>query len=101
MTQLKQFILWQFRDVVRAVKSVTVMNVCVFLLGAQIASVIISMIKNGRATLELLMFTIPVTVLIMFISLVIEIQWNRFTRDQQRVIDNLKTGIANAPPKKP
>lgn len=90
MTQLSQFVKWQLRDLVRTFKSITVMNVCIFLLGAQFASVLISMGKNDQATLDLLMLTIPVTVLIMFAAFVAEIQWDRFKREQERVMNNLK-----------
>ena len=101
MTQLSQFIKWQLRDFGRMFKSITVANICVFLLGSQLASILISVGKNDQATIDLLMLTIPVTLLVWFFSFAVEIQWERFKREQKRVMDNLKTGVVGIPPKQP
>lgn len=90
MNQLKQFIKWQFRDFGRVLKSITVANVCVFLLGSQFASVLIAVGKGDQATLDLLMLTIPVTLLVWFFAFAVEIQWDRFKREQERIMNTLK-----------
>lgn len=90
MTQLSQFIKWQFRDFGRMLKCITVAKVCVFLLGAQFASVLIALNKGDQATLDMLMLTIPVTVLIMCFAFAVEIQWDRFKREQEQIVNMLK-----------
>lgn len=90
MTQVNQFLLWQLRDFWRACHGITVNKVCVFLLGAQLASMISAVLRDDRAALDLLSLTIPVTVLTMFVSFVIEMQWHRFQREQERIMNTLK-----------
>lgn len=90
MTQVKQFLLWQLRDFWSACRGITVNKVCVFLLGAQLASMISAVLRDGRDTLDLLSITIPVTVLVMSVSFAIEIQWDRFQREQERIMNTLK-----------
>lgn len=90
MTQLTQFIKWQFRDFGRALKCITVAKVCVFLLGAQFASVLIALSKGDQATLDWLMLTIPVTLLVWFFAFAMEIQWDRFKREQEQIVNMLK-----------
>lgn len=90
MTQLTQFIKWQFRDFGRMLKCITVANVCVFLLGSQLASILIAVGKNDQATLDLLMVTIPMTLLVWVFAFTVEIQWDRFKREQEQIVNTLK-----------
>lgn len=98
MNQLGQFIKWQFRDFGRMFKTITPTKVFVFLLGAQLGSIIIALGNNDKNTLDTLSLTIPLTVLFFVLSMIVEMQWDRFKRDQERVMNNLKVG---QPPQQP
>lgn len=90
MTQLFQFVKWQFREFGKALRGITVNKVCVFLMVAQLVVILLAVGRNDKETLDLLSLTIPVTLLIMFISFAVEMQWDRFKRDQERIINTLK-----------
>ena len=90
MTQLTQFLFWQLREFGQALRGITVNKVCVFLLGAQCASILIAIGKNDTNTLDMLSLTIPVTMLVMGVSWIVEIQWDRFKREQEQIMKTLK-----------
>ena len=90
MTQLTQFLFWQLREFGQAFRGITVSKVCVFLLGAQLASILIAVGKNDTNALDMLSLTIPVTLLVMAFSWIVEIQWDRFKREQEQIMKTLK-----------
>lgn len=100
MTQLKQFIFWQFRDIIRSFKNISVGGVAALLLGAQLGSLVIAVSQQNKELMDTLALTLPLTVFLMCFGFMIEMQWARFKRDQEQVMNNLKVG-ASGPPQKP
>lgn len=90
MTQLTQFFKWQFRDFCQVCASITVNKICLFLLGSQFAAAMIAAGRLDMVTLDILAVTTPVTFVIMCISWGIQMQWARFKRDQERIMNTLR-----------
>lgn len=90
MTQLSQFIKWQFRDFSRMFKGITFNKVVVAILGAQLGSIFVAIAYGHTDTLNVLALTIPITGMVIVLGLFFEMQWDRFKRDQERVMKTLK-----------
>lgn len=90
MTQLSQFIKWQFRDFGRMFKAITFTRAVVALLGAQLGCIFVALAHGYKDTLELLALTIPLTGMVFVLGLFFEMQWDRFTREQEKLLNTLK-----------
>lgn len=89
MTQLKQFLLWQLRDFASIFKDLTIGKVAALLLGAQVGHVAYHLLEHGSYH-GIVLYTIPLTLLLSCIAWMVEIQWDRFKRDQDRIMNTLK-----------
>lgn len=90
MNQIGQFICWLGRDFLSLFNGLTPSKIFTLLLGAQLGTILIATITRDLALQEFLLYSVPATLLVMVLCLFIEVQWDRFKRDQERVIKNLK-----------
>jgi len=90
MTQLNQFLLWQLREFASIFKDLTIGKVTVLLLGAQFGHLVYHLLSTGSLPQDCVMlYTIPLTMVLAAIAEMFKIQWDRFKREQERVVKNL------------